>query len=202
MELEYKWKLPELGTEELLERLGALNPEQLSAETYEMNSKYYDTEDGMFTRRKGALRLREENGKRICCVKLAKSASGACTKREEYEIPSDSVQEGLLRLCDSPLGLAFCIQALNQKILQLCSVRFTRQAYLLRFAAEGQECQGELAVDRGSAEKEGVTVPIAEVEFEFKSGSEDFFHRCAGQIRETLKLEPQTLPKLAQIMEA
>ena len=201
MELEYKWKLPREGAEEILEKLGEA-PEVLSSVTYEMRSAYYDTDDRMMTKKRGALRLREENGTRICCVKLDRAAEGACTKREEYEVEADSVQEGLFKLCDSRLGLAFCMQILNRRIDRLCTIEFTRQAALLRFTQGEESCEGELAVDRGSASREDVSVPIAEMEFEFKSGSEALFHKCAEQIREKLGLEAQPLPKLAQIMEA
>ena len=200
MELEYKWKLPGLTAEEMLARLEGV--EILSAQELKMSAKYYDTDDGMFTKQQSALRLREENGKKICCVKRGKTANGACTAREEYEVPADSVQEGLFKLCDSKLGLAFCMIVLNRKIVQLCRIEFTRMAYQLRFSADGESCEGELAVDRGSASREGVSVPVAEVEFEFKSGNEALFHKCAAHICESLALEPQPLSKLAQIMEA
>ena len=201
MELEYKWKLPASGLKNIVDHLNTLSPEVISSEEYKMCSAYYDTDDRMFTKQHGALRLREENGKKICCVKRSKNASGACTAREEYEVPADSVQEGLFKLCDSKLGLAFCMIVLNRHIIQLCKIDFTRMAYLLRFSADGETCEGELAVDQGTAVREAHSVPISEVEFEFKSGSETLFHKCAEQIRALLSLEPQPLSKLAQIMQ-
>ena len=202
MELEYKWKLPALTMEDIQSRLAALDPEVLSTETVDMKSGYYDTDDKMLSRKQDALRLREENGKRVCCVKRSKTADGACTAREEYEVAADSVQEGLFKLCDSKLGLAFCMTVLNRHIIKLCSIEFTRNASLLRFTLDGQVCEGELAVDQGTATREEITAPVAEVEFEYKSGSEELFHRCAQQIKEALGLEPQPLSKLAQIMQA
>ena len=202
MELEYKWKMPALEQEDMLSRLNALSPEVLSSGEHQMSAAYYDTDDHMFTRQHGALRLRVEDGKKICCVKRSKSSDGACTAREEYEVPADSVQEGLFKLCDSKLGLAFCMIVLNHKIIPLCRIDFQRTACQLRFSHQGETCEGELAVDRGSAAREDISVPISEVEFEFKGGSEDLFHRCAQQIQTLLSLEPQPLSKLAQIMEA
>lgn len=202
MELEYKWKMPDLTSEQILERLSPLGAEIRSNTEFKMRAAYYDTDDRIFTEMHGALRIREENGQRICCMKLSKSASGACTTREEYEVPADSVQEGLRKLPAQGASQTFCETVMKHDIIQLCEINFTRIAYQLRFSVDGEVCEGELAIDQGLASKETTSIPISEVEFEHKSGSISLFHKCAEQIKDALSLEPQTLSKLAQIMLA
>ena len=108
MEHEYKWKIPQ---ETLTELAAALHeaPGRISQNMLSMSAVYYDTENGDVKKKNAALRLRRENGKSICCMKLTVKRKGAEALREEFEVPAANVQEGLEKLPESGAPRDLCI---------------------------------------------------------------------------------------------
>ena len=68
MEKEYKWRADELLLNRAL--LWASSRIGSQSRTIRMESSYFDTADGMLRNKKAALRLRRENERTVCCMKL------------------------------------------------------------------------------------------------------------------------------------
>ena len=101
MELEYKFILEsqDQGREiekDLRERFGSGAGEK---RVIAMDSSYYDSPCHGLSAAGYTLRMRSENGERVCCVKYghAKDASGLF-RRAEYECAADSIEEGARKL--------------------------------------------------------------------------------------------------------
>lgn len=200
MELEYKWKLT-ADTE--LDRLlhWVLTSAALeSRETTEMKAVYYDTQDRLFSQMHGALRIREENQSRVCCMKLQTHAQGAYTLRKEYEVSAPDVYTGLSLLPAQGAPAELCLRAAQGPVVELCRTEFIRQAYRLVIGGGDELCRAELAVDAGTAAREDRSAPLSELELEHTGGSTEVFHRFAAQLAGTFHLEAQPLSKLARAM--
>lgn len=200
MEQEYKWKLPEgLELSELLSR-DAVGMALRSQEHFDMKAVYYDTPDGFFLNIRGALRMRMENDASVCCMKLSVKEEKGCSLREEYETDAASVEEGLLRLPEQGAPAEICAQVRKAGVVELCRTEFIRQALCLEVAEGERHCVGELALDVGSALREGRRSPIRELEFEFSSGDVALFHAFARRLEAMFCLKVQTQSKLVQAL--
>ena len=153
-----------------------------------MRAVYYDTQDGYFSQMRGALRIRQEDHKSICCMKLLVQVEKGCTTREEYEVAALDVEEGLKLLPEAGAPMAVCAQILAQGTKELCRTEYIRDYTDLHFTCEGDECVGEISFDQGYALREGYCVPFRELEFEFKSGSNQLFHSLATSIEKEFHL--------------
>ena len=200
MEIEYKWKLPE-GTSQarLLQMVD--KEEQLSqVNKLHMHAIYYDTPDGAVARLHGGLRLRRENEKSVCCLKLAAIGADGCKTREEYEVEAQTIEEGLAKLPLAGAPHDICEELVSGQPVPECETEFDRLAYTLCAGADDDAFQAELAIDRGALRRAEGEAPISEVELEFKAGSQEAFHTFAATYAKANKLEVEPLSKLARAM--
>ena len=200
MEQEYKWKLADPADAEALLASPSVQPLIFDHKTIEMAASYYDTPERLLWQLHGGLRLRQENDVSVCCLKLSVTEDNGCTLREEYEAQADTIGEGLSLLPDQGAPAELCRRLRTEGLSVLCAVAYTRQAYQLRVVRDGTECIGELTVDLGSASRQERSVPISEMEFELKSGSETLFYAFAQELADKFHLEPEPLSKLARAM--
>ncbi len=191
MEKEYKWSADEILLNQALlwasSRIGA------QIRHFRMESQYYDTVDGLLASQKSALRLRRENDKSICCMKLRNvNTPEGMRAHEEYECEASSIKEGLGLLpgCGAPKDL--CTKASDAELQVICEVSFDRCAVMLQ--EENTVC--ELALDKGELCHNGRSAPLCEIEMEFIAGSEDVFHKLAAELSSYLSLSPEPLSKL------
>ena len=201
MEQEYKWKLPgHLDTETLLQTK-LISETMREQKTTVMKAVYYDTTDHVFSSLKGGLRLREENERRVCCLKLQSRSEGACTMREEYEAEAPDIQTGLSILLEQhPLEeLRRCL--IGKELMELCRTEFIRNSCQLDITSHEGTCRGELAIDTGKLMRETRSAPLSELEFEYLDGDLSAFHSFAAELERTFGLEKQPLSKLARAMK-
>lgn len=200
MEQEYKWIIPdELDTEKLLKSSLIFNSITEQKEIT-MKAIYYDTGDHIFSSLRGGLRLREENERRVCCLKLSSKTEGACTIREEYEVDAPDIQTGLAALLDEYSLDELKRRIAGQKLVEICRTEFIRKSFLLEVTSGNEICRGELAVDIGRLMREDRCAPLAELEFEYLDGSVSLFHTFAAEVEHTFHLEKQSLSKLARAL--
>lgn len=196
MEREYKWRADEalLGGALLWasSRLGS------ASRTIHMKSQYYDTADGLLRQNDAALRLRQENSRSVCCMKLRnESTPEGMRSHEEYECEASTIEEGLARLPASGAPGELCAKAAASELTVQCTVDFMRVSVLI----QQNDTVCELALDEGELCHEGRTAPLCEIELELIAGSEQPFHALAAELAEHLSLVPEPESKLARAMK-
>lgn len=196
IEKEYKWRANEWLLGQAL--LWASSRIGSQSRTIHMQSRYYDTPDGLFARYQGALRLRRENDRSVCCIKLRNENTAAGMRaHEEYECEAKTLQEGLRLLPAQGAPRDLCEQALAAPLELTCAVEFRRCAVLLQ---EG-DTVCELALDEGTLRHGGRTAPLCEIELEHVAGDEGVFHALAAELADHLSLVPEPESKLARALQ-
>lgn len=165
----------------------------LSWKSIAMETTYYDTPDGAFSRLRWTLRRRYENGISVCTLKTPGEKGG----RGEWELECGTIQEAIPELCRLS-GIPELARLAEEGIVAVCGARFTRQAALLQ--AEG--CTLELAVDSGILLGGGRELPLCEIEVELKDGSEDAAAAFAASLaaRYGLIAEPRSKYRRASLL--
>ena len=145
-------------------KIAAIREEYGDFTTISMETAYYDTPDRSLGQRRWTLRRRYENGISVCTVKTPADGIG----RGEWETECEDIRDAIPELCK--LGGPAELKALTDTGLeQVCGARFIRLAKTLEVAG----CTLELALDQGVLLGGGKELPLAEIEVELKSGSED-----------------------------
>ena len=192
MEREFKWRADAALQQAALDRLTPHAAAPLR--TLTMDARYYDSPDGALRARKIGLRLRLENGRAVCCMKLRTAPAAGLHEHEEYEADADTLTDGLAALPAVGAPADLCHSLANGPLVEIAHVCFTRRA--LTVTADG--CTAELALDTGTLGREGRTQPLCEIELEYKSGDKDAFLALGRLLSDALGLVPEPLSKLAR----
>ena len=155
-----EYELKYRATPEQLEKIRSLYGD---FEAIAMETTYFDTPRGIFSDLHWTLRLRMENGRSVCTLKVPLDDGS----RGEWETECPDILSAIPELCK--LGCPEELRTLAQEGLHpACGARFTRLAKTLADPV----CTVELALDQGCLLGGGRELPFAEVEVEYKSGSE------------------------------
>ena len=154
-----------------------------------METTYYDTPAGDFARLRRTLRRRLENGRSVCTLKVPLSDGS----RGEWETERPSIEEGVGELCKLSGDAALPVLCAGG-LIPTCGARFTRLAKLL----SPQGCTVELALDAGFLLGGEKQMFFAEVEVEYKSGSEEAAADFAAELAERFALTPEPRSKIAR----
>lgn len=200
MEREYKWKLSGAADFDRMLQSDIIAQTVTGHQNLHMQAIYYDTENQLFTQMHGGLRLRRENDASVCCLKLAAKEHGACKTREEYEVEAPDIYSGLTALIEAGAPKELCMMAASSQLIELCRTDFIRRAYQLHINAPSGVCEGELAFDFGRLGRFDHSIPLCELEFEYKRGDLQPFHAFAHQLEQSFGLTPQPLSKMARAM--
>ena len=200
MEREYKWKLSGADEFDRIVSTDTVAQTVTGQQDFHMQAIYYDTENQLFAQMQGGLRLRKENDASVCCLKLAAKERGACKTREEYEAEAPDIYSGLTALIGAGAPKELCMMAASSTLVELCRTDFVRRAYHLHIHAPSGICEGELAFDLGRLSRGDHSIPLCEMEFEYKRGDLQPFHAFAHILEQTFDLVPQPLSKLARAM--
>ena len=174
-------------------------PEQLAAiaekfgafASIAMETSYYDNVSCDLRRLHWTLRRRFENGRSVCTLKTP-LADGS---RGEWETECGDILEAVPVLCN--LGAPRQLLLLTAGgVSPFCGARFTRLAKLLTL----EDATVELALDRGHLLGGGKALSFAEVEVEYKSGSEEAAAAFATELAEAFRLAPEPKSKVARAM--
>ncbi len=195
MEKEYKWRADEKLLGQAL--LWASSRIGSQSRTINMESSYFDTVDGLLKEHQAALRLRRENDRSVCCMKLRNTDTpDGMRAHEEYQCEAVSLLDGLRRLPELGAPNDLCERALAADLQEICTVSFRRCAVLLQ---EG-DTVCEMALDEGELRHNGKSAPLCEIELEYVAGSEDTFHALAAELAQQLDLVVEPTSKLARAM--
>lgn len=171
----------------------AARPEDLEAifsdfrdfDTIAMETTYYDTPGGLLSAHGLTLRLRLENGRSVCTLKLPGGKDHPEFEVEDTDIHraartlwAQSRQEGLLEMLECGL-------------IPVCGARFTRRAKLLQL----EQGSVELALDKGVLLGGTKEMLLCEVEVELKSGSDAVAENFARELAEKYGLAPEPRSK-------
>ncbi len=186
MATEYELKFS--ISEEAFQRLRDRYP----GTTIRMETTYYDTKDRTFSRLRGTLRIRKENEKQVCTLKLP-SDDGA---RLEYECDCTDLSQGITHLSAMDIPETAKLH-LQKPLIPVCGAAFTRIACDILW--EGSLL--EIALDEGFLLGRTQKLPLREVEVELKEGTREAAQSFARVLQETHDLQIQPLSKFARAKE-
>ena len=193
MGMELEWKYAATG--DALDAIAAAQPGPWQETA--METRYFDTADGLLKEHQAALRLRRENDRSVCCMKLRNTDTpDGMRAHEEYQCEAVSLLDGLRRLPELGAPNDLCERALAADLHEICTVSFRRCAVLLQ--EDDTVC--EMALDEGELRHNGKSAPLCEIELEYVAGSEDTFHALAAELAQQLDLVVEPTSKLARAM--
>ena len=183
-ELEKKFRADDQVIAAIEEKYGEFTP-------ISMETTYYDTMDMKLAMHHWTLRRRMENGVSVCTFKTP-LADGS---RGEWEVECGNILTGVLKLYEAgaPAELVRCTAG---GLIPTCGAKFTRLAKLLEYP----DFTAELALDRGVLIGRGKEQPFAEVEVEYKAGSEEAALAFAAALAEEFCLESEPKSKFLRAM--
>ena len=182
IELEIKF----CTTENVLEQIKAEFPGE--EKYFSMETTYYDTPGRDLSDRHITLRRRMENEISVCTLKAP-----AQTGRLEFELECDSIGSAIPELCRlAPLPELSSL--LEKGVEPVCGARFQRLAKTVVY----QDSTIEIALDKGILSGGGSQIPLCEVEFELKSGSEEQLRQFAAMAATVYGLTPERRSKFAR----
>ena len=166
--------------------LSALADQYGPMEQIHMETAYFDTPSGALHRRKWMLRLRKENGKCVCTLKVPLPDGS----RGEWETGEADLSIAVGRLL--ALGCPEALAGLAREgLAQMCAARFTRLANRLPVGSSTVE----LALDQGQLLAGERSLPISELEIELKAGREADCAAFAKELSARFQLEPEPRSK-------
>ena len=182
MEYERKFAATPDQVERMQKELGGVWTE------YRMQTTYYDTPGRDLSDRHITLRRRMENEISVCTLKAP-----AQTGRLEFELECDSIGSAIPELCRlAPLPELSSL--LEKGVEPVCGARFQRLAKTVVY----QDSTIEIALDKGILSGGGSQIPLCEVEFELKSGSEEQLRQFAAMAATVYGLTPERRSKFAR----
>lgn len=187
MEREFKWTATRADFDAVCARCA----QSLSMLTViRMDAVYYDTPDRALRAQKIGMRLRQENGKSVFCVKTGGTVANGLHSHAEYEYPAETLEEGLSQL---PAELSMLRRGDYRPV---CGTHIRRTAARLTMPG----FTAELTFDEGELEGNGRRAPLAEIECEQKSGDPAAFDAFGAALAAEMRLVPQPLSKLARAL--
>lgn len=193
MEREFKWKASAEQFDALCQALGLCPDPQA---ILHMDATYFDDAQRSLRDRKIGLRLRQENDRKVCCMKLRTAAKNGLHVHEEYECTAATLADGLRDLPAHGAPAELCHHLSQTELLPIAHVCFDRQPVMWRqdgFAAE-------LALDIGTLASGCHSVSFCEIECEYKEGDAQAFQAACEAQAVRFSLTPEPLSKLARAL--
>lgn len=187
MGVEYELKFRATAQQQMAIRAEIHGSEQ----EFDMETTYYDTQDGSLSARYYTLRRRMENGKAVCTLKTPNSGAG----RGEWEILCTNIEDAINELCK--LGAPEDLKILTaQGVRQVCGAKFHRIAKTVRL----EEGVVELALDTGVLTGGAKEIPLCEVEVELKEGTVEMTRAFAMILAAKYGLIPEKRSKFRRAL--
>lgn len=146
----------------------------------DMESTYYIDKYGILGKMKAGLRLRTENGEGVCCLKVSRRTEGSAKVREEYEVPAETIADGVMRLCGLealPDELRAVLEGADLSPVCGCSFTRTEADY------DDGQLKFVLSYDIGEYIKGDLRAPLGEIEMELKEGSVEALNTLCDRLR-------------------
>lgn len=167
------------------------------AQSRQLDAVYYDTDDLRLRREGLAFRVRR-NGRRFEQTLKADGAGGAAFERGEWEARLSSAEPDLAAM-PGEAGAVLAGLLGSAPLRALFSTRVRRQIRRLNATnGTGQPCVVEAALDLGTIEAEGRSIPLAELELELIEGTPATLYRLALELDRLTPLHVETSSKAAR----
>ena len=187
MEREFKWSAARADFDAICAQYRA----QMSAPVrIQMDAVYYDTPDRLLRTQRIGMRLRQENGNSVFCVKTGGKVVNGLHTHAEYEYPAETLQDGLAQLPDELSMLR------RDDYAPICGTHIHRTAVVLT----APDFTAELTFDEGTLEGGGNLAPLSEIECEQKSGDPAAFDAFGTMLAAEFSLQAEPLSKLARAL--
>lgn len=194
MEREFKWRAVRADFDGILRRYAALCG---APQALRLDAVYYDTPDRVLRAQRIGLRMRQENGQSVFCVKTGGTVQNGLHSHAEYEHPADTLTEGLRLFSersDAPAELRHTLDRAD--LIPLCATHIDRTAVLLT----APDFSAELTFDTGTLAGGSKQAPLSEIELEQKAGDPAAFAAFGTALAAELSLVPEPLSKLARAL--
>ena len=154
----------------------------------DMATIYYDTKEGVLSKKRWTLRLRQENDRLIATCKTP--ADGMARNEFECDAPTIEAALPLLVKAGAPAELAELTD-----LIPLCAAQFTRREADLSFA-DGTVCTlcGDVGMLAGGQKQE----PLCEVELELKQGAFETIEAFGEELKERFGLYTEPKSKFSR----
>ena len=157
----------------------------------QMETTYYDTPKGAFSKRKITLRRRLENGVSVCTLKTPTGTAA----RGEFQVECDSITAAIPILCKLS-NLEELLPLTAQGVVPVCGAKFTRTARKISFG----DSLLEVALDAGILIGGGKEQPLFEVEVELLSGETRDADMYAGLLARKFSLQEEPKSKFRRAL--
>lgn len=182
-----EFELKYLATQEAVKRILADFP---GGSLITMTTTYYDTVDAALSKRKWALRHRQEGTAQVCTLKTPGTDE---LTRGEWECICDNISEAIPILAEAS-GLEELIPITRIGITATCGAQFQRIGIPVRIG----DSTAELAVDQGVLVNREKTMPLCECEVELKSGDPEDILRFSKDFAVKYGLTPESRSKFVR----
>jgi triphosphatase len=165
--------------------------------TKRLENVYYDTEDQRLRARGLAFRVRKD-GRRYYQTLKSNDAGGLVAYRGEWQTPLRSSEPDLALM---PPGATAVLNGLvrSDELRAVFTTQVRRQVRRLEAAdRNGRSSLVEAALDLGTIESNGVSLPIAELELELLEGSPEALYALALELDALAPLQVETRSKSAR----
>ena len=163
----------------------------------QMHAEYFDTDDGYLTDMRAALRMRRENEKNVCCIKLGERQENGIFSRSEFECEAQSISDGLDKLAVLGAPQAVIAELKEYTVICVCRTDFLRRAYIY----QNDRITAEIAFDCGTISAGGGNAEICELEIELKDGRQEDFAALCEYVKDKFGLTAQQKSKFARGLE-
>ncbi|MBQ8143874.1 MAG: CYTH domain-containing protein [Butyricicoccus sp.] len=187
MEREFKWSAARADFDAICAQYRA----QMSAPVrIQMDAVYSYTPDRLLRAQRIGMRLRQENGTSVFCVKTGGKVVNGLHTHAEYEYPAETLEDGLAQLPDELSMLR------RDDYAPICGTHIRRTAILLT----APDFTAELTFDEGELEGGANRAPLSEIECEQKSGDPAAFDTFGAALADAFSLKAEPLSKLARAL--
>ena len=187
MEREFKWSASRADFDAICARYAG----QLGTPAViRMDAVYYDTADRLLRAQRIGMRLRQENGVSVFCVKTGGKVVNGLHTHAEYEYPASTLAEGLAQLPDELSMLR------RTDYAPICGTHIRRTAVVLT----AKDFTAELTFDEGALEGGAHRAPLSEIECEQKTGDPAAFDAFGTALANEFLLRAEPLSKLARAL--
>ena len=192
MEREFKWKANSNDYNKILKELNLSEDEAV-----EMHASYYDTAAHWLRSHKIALRLRRENDKQVCCLKLQDSARDGLHVHDEFECAAASLTDGLNELPKHGAPNDLCCALKSETLIAVCETKFHRR----RATWQTPDFTAEIVFDEGVLICQDKQQAFTEIECEQKSGNDKAFESACMAISEKFVLKSEAKSKFSRALD-
>lgn len=192
MEREFKWKANSNDYNKILKELNLSEDEAV-----EMHASYYDTAAHWLRSHKIALRLRRENDKQVCCLKLQDSARDGLHVHDEFECAAASLTDGLNELPKYGAPNDLCCALKSETLIAVCETKFHRR----RATWQTPDFTAEIVFDEGVLICQDKQQAFTEIECEQKSGNDKAFESACMAISEKFVLKSEAKSKFSRALD-